>query len=123
MSEIPEQDSDDENSIPVEIMESKRFMEEFVDFSTEELSFMEAWNDVAMKFRCMADYEAPSLCEAFVRVHGDKLKVSDEFFKMFVLTLFGMYENGSLHLCHRPRALFRRRVREVSQVCHDPEKS
>ena len=97
MSEIPEQDSDDENLIPVEIMESKRFMEEFVDFSTEELSFMEAWNDVAMKFRCVADYEAPSLCEAFVRVHGDKLKVSDEFFKMFVLTLFGMYENGILN--------------------------
>lgn len=80
-------------------MESKCFMEEFVDFSIEELLFMEVWNDVAMKFRCVADYEVFLLCEVFVCVYGDKLKVSDEFFKMFVFMFFGMYENGIFNCC------------------------
>ena len=97
MATVPEVDSDEENMIPAEIYEGKRAMHEFVDFSMQEISFMEAWNEVAIKFNPVADYDGTSLCIAFVRAYAGRLKKDHAFFRHFVLTIFNLYEHGVLN--------------------------
>ena len=108
MSAVPDVDSDDEIVTPAQIIEDRRVLNDFVDFSREEIDFMEAWNEVAMRFRALADYEAPALCEAFVRVHYEKLRANPAFFKLFTITLFAMHENGIIN---------RRAVVDVLTLC------
>ena len=109
MSAVPDVDSDDEIVTPAQIIEDRRVLNDFVDFSREEIDFMEAWNEVAMRFRALADYEAPALCEAFVRVHYEKLRANPAFFKLFTITLFAMHENGIIN---------RRAVVDVLTLCY-----
>lgn len=105
---VPEMDSDDENVSPAQIVESRRVLNDFVDFSQEEIEFMETWNEVATRFRPLADYEAPALCHAFVRMHSKRLASSKAFFGHFTVTLFAMFENGILN---------RRAVLDVLTAC------
>ena len=105
---IPELDSDDENVSPAQIVENRRVLNDFVDYSQEEIEFMETWNEIATRFRPLADYEAPALCHAFVRVHGKRIASSRAFFGHFTVTLLAMYENGILN---------RRAMLEVLTAC------
>jgi hypothetical protein len=58
---------------------------------------MEAWNEVAIKFNPVADYDGTSLCTAFVRAYAGRLKKDHAFFRHFVLTVFNLYEHGVLN--------------------------
>ena len=108
MATVPEIDSDEEDRVTAEIYEGKRAMHEFVDFSAQEISFMEAWNEVAIKFKPVAEYDSTSLCEAFVRTYTVRLKTDHAFFRHFVLTIFNLFEHGILN---------RRQVQGVLSDC------
>ena len=97
MNGRPKYDSDDEDTVEARCVEAKRFLNEFIDFSQDELDFMAEWNDVAIKFNVLADYEAPALCEAFVRENGDRLREDDLFHRHFVETIINLFENGVIH--------------------------
>lgn len=97
MNGRPKYDSDDEDTVEARCVEAKRFLNEFIDFSQDELDFMAEWNDVAIKFNVLADYEAPALCEAFVRKNGDKFREDDLFHRHFVETIINLFENGVIH--------------------------
>lgn len=97
MNGHPKYDSDDEDTIEARCVEAKRFLNEFIDFSQDELDFMAEWNDVAIKFNVIADYEAPALCEAFVRENRDRLREDDLFHRHFVKTIIILFENGVIH--------------------------
>ena len=97
MNGHPKYDSDDEDTVEARCVEAKRFLNEFIDFSQDELDFMAEWNDVAIKFNVIADYEAPALCEAFVRENGDRLREDDLFHRHFVETIINLFENGVIH--------------------------
>ena len=97
MNGRPNYDSDDDDTVEVRCVEAKRFLNEFIDFSQDELDFMAEWNDVAIKFNVLADYEAPALCEAFVRENGERLREDDLFHRHFVETIINLFENGVIH--------------------------
>lgn len=44
MDAAPREDSDDEDPIPRELAEDEALLNEFVDYSREEIDFMLAWN-------------------------------------------------------------------------------
>ena len=60
---------------------------------------MEAWNEVAIKFKPVAEYDSTSLCEAFVRTYTVRLKTDHAFFRHFVLTIFNLFRTRHSEPC------------------------
>lgn len=91
----PEYDSDIEGAIEADIHDDARCINDYVDFAASELEFMKKWNTLARQFRCVADYDVPALCKAFVRRHSRDLR-DTTFYDYFTRTLLGMYEFGCI---------------------------
>lgn len=91
----PAYDSDIEGAIEADIRDDDRWISDYVDFAASELEFMKKWNTLARQFRCVADYDVPALCKAFVRRHSRDLR-DTTFYDYFTRTLVGMYEFGCI---------------------------
>jgi hypothetical protein len=91
----PEYDSDIEGAIEADIHDDARCINDYVDFAASELEFMKKWNTLAKQFRCVADYDVPALCKAFVRRHSRDL-CDTTLYDYFTRTLLGMYEFGCI---------------------------
>ena len=92
----PEYDSDIEGAIEADIHDDDRCISDYVDFAASELEFMKKWNTLVRQFHCVADYDVPALCKAFVRRHKSDLREDTTFYDYFTRTLLGMYEFGCI---------------------------
>jgi len=92
---LPEFDSDIEGATEADILDDDRCISDYIDFAASELEFMKKWNTIARQFRCIADYDVPALCKAFVRRHSRDFR-DTTFYDYFTRTLLGMYEFGCI---------------------------
>ena len=97
MDAAPREDSDDEDPIPRELAEDEALLNEFVDYSREEIDFMLAWNAVSRRYRALRDDDVPGLLKAFVRAHIERLRSSQRFHHMFLTAATAMFEHGVVH--------------------------
>ena len=97
MDAAPREDSDDEDPTPRELAEDEALLNEFVDYSREEIDFMLAWNAVSRRYRALRDDDVPGLLKAFVRAHIERLRSSPRFHHMFLTAATAMSEHGVVH--------------------------
>jgi hypothetical protein len=96
MNSVPTVDSDDEDPTEALIIENEQFLNEFTDFSRDEIDFMVDWNAHALRFRPMAEYDVPKLCESFARAKRKELRRNPTYFKFYMITLTNMFDYGAL---------------------------
>jgi len=94
MDSAPREDSDDEDPVESELAEDKALLNEFIDYSLEEIDFMYAWNAVARKFRVTNEEEIPALLESFVRTYGERLRADERFYRLFMTAVTGFFKHG-----------------------------
>ena len=96
MNSVPTVDSDDEDPTEALIIENEQFLNEFTDFSRDEIDFMVDWNAHALRFRPMAEYDVPKLCESFARAKRKEFRRNPTYFKFYMITLTNMFDYGAL---------------------------
>ena len=96
MDRVPTVDSDDEDPTEDLIIEHEQFINEFTDFSRDEMDFMVDWNAHALRFRPLAEYDVPRLCESFARWKRKELRKNSTYFKFYMMTLTNMFDYGTL---------------------------
>uniref|UniRef100_A0A2P2KF69 Polycomb group protein EMBRYONIC FLOWER 2 n=1 Tax=Rhizophora mucronata TaxID=61149 RepID=A0A2P2KF69_RHIMU len=77
---MSDRDSEDEVDNEIADLEDRRMLDDFVDVSEDEKQLMHLWNSFVRKQRVLADGHVPWACEAFSKLHGQKLVASPALF-------------------------------------------
>jgi len=93
----PTVDSDDEDPTADIITENEQFLNEFTDFSRDEIDFMVDWNAHVFRFRPLAEYDVQQLCETFARFKRDELRRNPQYFKYYMITVITLWDFGALN--------------------------
>ncbi|XP_038725356.1 polycomb group protein EMBRYONIC FLOWER 2-like [Tripterygium wilfordii] len=101
---MSERDSEDEVDDDIADLEDRRMLDDFVDVSKDEKELMHLWNSFVRKQRVLADGHVPWACEAFTKLHGQKLIQSPPLFwcwRLFMIKLWnhGLLDAGTMNSC------------------------
>lgn len=96
---LSDRDSEDEVDDDIADLEDTRMLDDFVDVTKDEKQVMHLWNSFVRKQRVLADGHIPWACEAFSKLHGQKLVSSQPLFWCWRLLMIKLWNHGLLDAC------------------------
>ncbi|KAH1189817.1 Polycomb group protein EMBRYONIC FLOWER 2 [Glycine max] len=93
---LSDKDSEDEVDDDVADFEDRRMLENVVDVSNDEKTFMHMWNSFVRKHRVIADGHISWACEAFSKLHAPEFVQSPSLAGCWRIFMVKLYNHGLL---------------------------